>query len=160
MDSREPPPKPRRLRRLIGRLTAATLGASAAAASTAQAAATAAAADIDDDPRHETAAHWLAISLEQMAPLPATYTACQWALSPDAAQRATIATALERSFRLVGDSVILDHLSRDPSTEIRLAVARAAWLRRPAVADEVLARLADDPSPEVREVAQLASRGR
>jgi hypothetical protein len=155
----ESPPKSRRLRRLIGRITAAALGATAAGASTAQAAATAAAADLDD-PRHETAAHWLAISLEQMQPLPATYTACQWALSPDPEQRATVATALERAFRLVGDSVILDHLSRDPSPAIRVAVARAAWIRQPALADEVLARLADDPSPEVREVAQLASRGR
>jgi hypothetical protein len=120
----------------------------------------AAAADVDDDPRHDAAAHWLAVSLERMQPLPATYTACQWALSPDPELRATVATALEWTFRLVGDSLIIDHLSRDPLPSIRAAAARAAWLRHTIVGDDVLVRLADDPSPEVREVAQLAARGR
>lgn len=156
MDS---PPKPRRLRRLFGRLTAATLGAAAAGAATTPAAA-AAATDVDDDPRHDAAAHWFAVSLERMEPLPATYTACQWAMSPDPELRATVATALEWTFRLVGDSLIIDHLSRDPLPAIRAAAARAAWIRDPADGDDVLARLADDPSPEVREVVQLAARGR
>src|SRR5207244_1175892 len=64
-----------------------------------------------DDPRHAAAAHWLAISLERMTPLAATSTACRWALSPDPDQRATIASALEWTFALLGDSLIIDHLS-------------------------------------------------
>ena len=154
------PPKPRRLRRLFGRLTAATLSAAAAGA---EAPALAAAIDTDSPPdglRHETAAHWFAVSLERMSPLPRTYLACQWALSPDPEQRATVATALEWTFPLIGDSVIIDHLSRDPLPGVRAAAARAAWVRHPLVGDEVLARLATDPAAEVRDVAQLAARGR
>lgn len=172
---RTPPRPPRRIRRWFTRLTAAALGA--AAAPTADAAVGAdlmtrgpAAADVapdedppgyvldEGDPRLSTAAQWLAVSLERMEPLPATYTACTWALSPDPAQRATIAASLEWTFSLAGDDVIVDHLSRDPEPRVRAAIARAAWTRR--AADDVLTRLADDPSPEVREVAQLAMRGR
>ena len=164
------PTPPRRLRRLFGRLTAATLGVASVSA---------APPDLDDDPpgvraadssaddgdtgdpRRAAAAHWLAVSLERMAPLPATHTACGWALSSDPAQRATIARALEWTFRLFGDAVIIDHLSRDPEPEVRAAVARAAWVRQPiGVGDDVLALLAADPSPEVRDVALLAARGR
>ncbi len=155
----ESPPKPRRLRRLFGRLTAATLGAAAAGAAATQAT-PAAAAELDDDPRHDAAAHWFAISLERMEPLPATYTACQWALSPDPELRATVAASLQWPFRLVGDGLIIDHLSRDPLPAIRAEVARALFTRHAIVRDEVMARLAADPSPEVREVVQLAARGR
>jgi hypothetical protein len=157
----ERPPR-RRLRRLFGRLTAATLGAASIAAVP---------ADLDPpglelphsddaDPRHAAAAHWLAVSLERMAPLAATHTACRWALSSDPGQRLTMASALEWTFPLLGDGSIIDHLSRDPAPDVRAAAARAAWVRHALVGDEVLARLASDPAPEVREVAQLASRGR
>jgi hypothetical protein len=154
----DPAPKPRRFRRLFGRLTAATLSAAAASAEAP------ALAEAPDPPpeglRHDTAAHWFAVSLERMSPLPRTYLACQWALSPDPEQRATVATALEWTFALIGDSVIIDHLSRDPLPGVRAAAARAAWVRQPLVGEDVLARLAADPAPEVRDVALLASRGR
>ncbi len=175
---------PRRLHRLLGRLTAATSGIALSAipahAVTRGGAASIAAsppADFDGDPpgvtvpdnpdedvadpRHAAAAHWLAISLERMEPLPATYTACTWTLSSDPEQRVTIAGALEWTFRLVGDSIIVDHLSRDPEARVRAAAARAAWARHAAGVDEqILARLAADPEPEVREIARLAMRGR
>jgi len=117
--------------------------------------------DIDDpDVRHAAAAHWLALSLERMKPLPATHVACRWALSPAPEVRHTLASALEWTFRLVGDSIIVDHLARDPSPVIRVSAVRAAWSRRPTIGDDVLLRATDDPDAQVREIARLALRGR
>jgi hypothetical protein len=96
----------------------------------------------------------LAHTLETQAALEATHLASTWALSEDPLRRLAIAHALEWDFRLVGDDIVLDHLSRDRDPEIRRAVARAAWMRRARGADVgILERLARDPDPEVRAIA-------
>jgi hypothetical protein len=155
------PPKPRaRLRALLGRLTMAAASVSAAPA------VARAAAPVPDLPADDAGearggrAHSLAIALAHSAPLEAVSRACDWALAGDPARRLTVATALGWSFPLVGDDVIIDHLSRDGDTEIRAAAARAAWARRATGGDPgVLDRLSADPAPEVRAVAWLALRG-
>jgi len=96
----------------------------------------------------------LALALAEVPPLEATRLATTWTLSRDAMRRRAVAEALEWPFRLVGDSVILDHLSRDGDRAIRAAAARAAWARRTTGGDAgVIARLVDDPDPEVRAIA-------
>jgi hypothetical protein len=96
----------------------------------------------------------LAIALEQFEPLEATHVASTWALSEDPLRRIGIARALEWSFPLVGDAIVIEHLSRDPDPLIRAACARAAWIRRATGGDlGVLDRLARDPVPEVAAVA-------
>jgi hypothetical protein len=53
--------------------------------------------------------------------------------------------------------MVIDHLASDPDARIRRAAARAAWSRRTTGGDPgVLARLADDPDPAVRDVVALA----
>jgi hypothetical protein len=166
-------PRWRRLRRLLGKVTFATVGSLAATSSAAVVADPPDQAPPDDDavpaPLARTAhgtrlaatAHDLAIRLESMGPLAATHAACTWALAPAAAQRLAVAEALTWVFPLVGDSLILDHLSRDPGAAVRAATARAAWARRAAGGDPgVLARLAHDPDDDVAEVARLALRDR
>jgi hypothetical protein len=99
----------------------------------------------------------LAHALTEMRPLAATHLAATWALAGDPLRRAAIAYALEWAFPLVGDSLVLDHLSYDPEASIRAATARAAWVRRATGGDlGVLARLADDPDPDVRAIAARA----
>ena len=99
----------------------------------------------------------LAAALSDLAPIEATYTACELALSTDREQRLALASALGCGFRLVGDDVMIDHLASDPDARVRRAAARAAWARRPWGGDAgVLARLVEDPDPAVREVAMLA----
>lgn len=96
----------------------------------------------------------LAIALERMRPIEATHVGTSWAVSPDTLRRAGIARALEWQFPLVGDAVVIDHLSRDGDPAIRAACARAAWIRRATGGDPgVLDRLADDPDPDVRAIA-------
>lgn len=97
----------------------------------------------------------LALALERMRPLSATQIASTWALSDDDVRRLAVVHALEWPVRVVGDDMILDHLSRDPDPAVRVATARAAWARRP-VGLEVLDRLRDDPDPAVRAVAERA----
>jgi hypothetical protein len=97
----------------------------------------------------------LALALDRMRPISATQIASTWALSDDGVRRLAVVHALEWSFKLVGDDIILDHLSRDPDPAIRTATARAAWARR-QVGTEVLDRLRDDPDPEVRAIAEQA----
>ena len=97
----------------------------------------------------------LALAIDRMRPLSATQIASTWALSEDSVRRLAVVHALEWPVRIVGDDVILDHLSRDPDPAVRTATARAAWARRP-VGTEVLARLRDDPNPEVRAIAEQA----
>lgn len=99
----------------------------------------------------------LARALEAARPLAATQVASTWATSDDPVRRLALAHALEWSFRLVGDSLMIDHLSRDPSPAVRAASARAAWLRRATGGDDgVLARLATDPDDTVRTIAITA----
>lgn len=154
------------LRRLLSRLTALALTTSSIAP--------AAADDKDGDfvlesdlpidrehiePPHAALAlgRGLALAVERMRPLEATQLMSTWALSEEPVRRLAVAYSLEWTFRLVGDSLVLDHLSRDPDPAIRTAVARAAWMRRASGGDVgVLARLADDPDPSVRAVARNA----
>jgi hypothetical protein len=97
----------------------------------------------------------LAIALERMRPVEATYVASCWAVSPDPLRKVGVARALEWSFPLVGDALIIDHLSREPDPAIRAACARAAWIRRATGGDPgVLDRLADDPDEDVRAIAR------
>jgi hypothetical protein len=99
----------------------------------------------------------LALALGEMRPLSATHLAATWTLSGDPLRRLAVAHALEWSFPLVGDALVIDHLSYDGDPAIRAAVARAAWARRHGGGDPgVLARLSDDPDPVVRAVASAA----
>lgn len=95
----------------------------------------------------------LALALGELRPLTATYLAATWSLSDDPLRRLAVAHALAWTFPLVGDALVIDHLSRDADPEIRAASARAAWARPPGGDPEVLARLSLDPDPQVREVA-------
>ena len=120
--------------------------------------------DLPIDPEHidelDAAAalgRGLALALAEMRPLNATHIASTWALSQHPVRRLAVAHALEWTFKLVGDALIIDHLSRDPEPVIRVEIARAAWVRRSVGGDPgVLARLADDPDPKVRAVAARA----
>jgi hypothetical protein len=97
----------------------------------------------------------LAIALERMQPLEATHVASSWALSSDPLRRHGIARALEWAFPLLGDDLVIDHLSRDADPAIRSACARAAWIRRATGGDPgVLDRLAFDPDEDVRAIAR------
>lgn len=99
----------------------------------------------------------LAFALGEMRPLAATQLAATWSTSPDGLRRLALANALEWSFPLVGDALVIDQLSHDPDPVIRAAAARAAWIRRPSGGDlGVLDRLASDPDPVVRAVALAA----
>ncbi len=99
----------------------------------------------------------LARALGELRPRTATHLAASGCLSDDPGRRLAVAHALEWTFPLVGDALIVDHLSRDAAPAIRVASARAAWARRAAGGDPgVLTRLAGDPDPEVREVATQA----
>jgi hypothetical protein len=99
----------------------------------------------------------LALALGEMRPLSATFLATTWSLSDDGLRRLAIAHALEWVFPLVGDALVIDHLSYDDDPAIRAAAARAAWARRQAGGDlGVLARLSHDPDPQVRSVAGSA----
>ena len=99
----------------------------------------------------------LAHAIAEMTPLAATHLATTWALSDDRVRRAAIASALEWSFPLFGDTVVIEHLSHDADPSIRAACARAAWARRTAGSDPgVLDRLSHDPDPEVRSIASRA----
>ena len=99
----------------------------------------------------------LAQALGELRPIVATNLASTWALSEDPVRRLAVANAMEWQFPLVGDDLVIDHLSRDADPQVRLAAARAAWSRRASGGDPgVLARLAIDPDPEVRAVAKSA----
>lgn len=99
----------------------------------------------------------LALALGEMRPLSATFLATTWSLSDDNLRRLAIAHALEWVFPLVGDALVIDHLSHDGDPTIRAAAGRAAWARRQSGGDlGVLARLSHDPDPRVRSVADSA----
>jgi hypothetical protein len=113
---------------------------------------------IDDLDAAAALGRGLALALSEMRPLSATQIASTWALSEHPVRRLAVAHALEWTFKLVGDDLIIDHLSRDPDAAIRLEVARAAWVRRTSGVDpSVLARLSDDPDPAVRATARRAN---
>jgi hypothetical protein len=99
----------------------------------------------------------LALALTEMRPLAATHLAATWTLSSDPVRRLAIAHALAWTFPLVGDALVIDHLSYDGDPEIRGAAARAAWARRQIGGDAgVLARLSHDSDPQVRAIAASA----
>lgn len=153
------------LRHLVARLVLLAVSASAVAAGASPSPAMQAAIDDDEldpdlaidreqlDPRDAATllGQSLARALAELEPLSATHLAATWALSGDPLRRIAIARALDGAFPLLGDDVVLDHLSRDPEPAIRGAAARAASVRR--TASGVLARLADDPDPDVRSIA-------
>lgn len=157
------------LAHLLSRLTAVALAVGSGAA-TAAPAAECEACGLDDDreidrehldPNAAATAlgRGLALALGEVRPLTATQLAATWAVSADPLRRHALGVALEWTFPLVGDALVIDHLSRDPDPAIRAAAARAAWVRRASGGDGgVLARLADDPDPQVRAIA-VAARG-
>jgi hypothetical protein len=101
----------------------------------------------------------LAMAMSELRQLDAIHLGTTWALSPDPVRREAIARSLEWMFPLVGDSVIIDHLSRDIDPAIRAASARAAWIRRTTGGDPgVLARLSHDSDLEVRSIALRSQR--
>lgn len=115
------------------------------------------AGQVDELDAAATLGRGLALALSEMRPLGATQLASSWALSEVPMRRLAVAHALEWTFKLVGDDLIIDHLSRDDDPAIRREAARAAWVRRAAGGDPgVLARLAEDPDPAVRAVAVRA----
>jgi hypothetical protein len=172
------------LRRLLSKLTVLALSASPVAAnatisrsSTPRVRAEAPDTDDDDDDldldsdapidREQVSGHHaslllgrgLAIALSELPQLDAIHLGATWALSTDPVRREAIARSLEWMFPLVGDSVIIDHLSRDRDPAIRAASARAAWIRRPTGGDPgVLARLSHDADLEVRSIALRSQR--
>jgi len=156
------------LRRLLSRLAALAITTGVAAHATAAPAPP----DADDclvadhpiDAEHmdeldaaATLGRGLAMALAEMRPLGATQLASSWALSEYPVRRLAVAHALEWTFKLVGDDLIIDHLSRDPDPVVRIEAARAAWVRRASGGDPgVIERLADDPDPGVRATARRA----
>ena len=159
------------LRRLLSKLTVLALTAAPVAAHADHASPIAADCELDADvpidrehlDLHDAAAmlgRSLAQALTEVSPLHATQLATTWAVSDDPLRRAAVARALEWTFPLLGDSVIIDHLSRDPDPMIRAASAQAAWIRRASGGDAgVLERLATDADPDVRSIALRARRG-
>lgn len=156
------------VRRLLGKLAFTTIGTAATPIATAATAV----ADVDEteaaldliganDPDVAHSGHALAILLERMHPLSATRTAATAAMSPRPEVRIAVGEALTWAFSLVGDDVVIDHLSRDAVPQVRFAAARAAHARRASGGDAgVLDRLVDDPDPSVRQAAVLALHGR
>jgi hypothetical protein len=157
------------LRRLLSKLTALALSASPAAAAPARTPPSV--EELDQDapidreqlgPRDAAVVlgRSLAQALSELPRLEATQLATTWALSEDPLRRAAVAHALEWTFPLLGDDIVIDHLSRDADPAIRAATARAAWVRRAAGGDPgVIARLVGDSDPEVRSIALRAQRG-
>lgn len=158
------------LRRLLSKLTVLALSTTAATVVEARPEPCADCGDDDLDPAlaidHTcmdqrdaalTLGRGLAQALGEMPPLDATHLAASWALSDDPIRRHAVASSLEWQFKLVGDDLVIDHLSRDDNPQIRAAAARAAWSRRTVGGDPgVLARLVEDPDPDVRAIAKSA----
>ncbi|HEY0193170.1 MAG TPA: hypothetical protein VGC42_18765 [Kofleriaceae bacterium] len=167
------------LRRLLSKLTALALSTSAAGpaaaaqareAPVAELACDAVSCDLDFDasvpidrehldPQDAAIALGRSLALAMgprggMRRLSATHLAATWALSDDPLRKLAVGHALEWAFPLVGDDLVIDHLSHDGDPAIRATAARAAWTRRPTGGDlGVLARLSHDPDPQVRAIA-------
>jgi hypothetical protein len=104
-------------------------------------------------------AGWLPDAIEWMSRVERTELISSWASSPDPAVRLAIARALRYTVPALGSHTAIEHLARDRDPQVRLVIAEAAWLRRREARDRliaVLAGLADDADPMVREVARLA----
>jgi hypothetical protein len=163
------------LRRLLTRLTAIALSTTAVGTASADDEAPPSAqetpdaeveltADLPIDPDHidppDAAAalgRSLALAVARMRPIEATHLVTTWAMSEDPVRRLAVAHSLEWQFKLVGDSLVIDHLARDPDPAVRMEIARAAWVRRGhADVYGALARLIEDPDPDVRAVALRA----
>ena len=149
------------LRRLLSRLTALALSASPAVAGASEPVRIVEELVldvgeidrelIDDEDAAAALGRGLALALTEVRPLVGTQLAASWATSPEPLRRLAIANALEWAFPLVGDALVIDHLSRDADPAVRCAAARAAWIR--GCEPTVLDRLATDPDPQVRIVA-------
>lgn len=159
------------LRRVLSKLTilAVTASSAIAGAKPAPAAATECELDADTPIDRERLdlrdaalmlGRSLAQALSELPRLEATQLATTWALSDDPLRRAAVARSLEWTFPLLGDDIVIDHLSHDPDPAIRVACARAAWVRRSSGGDAgVLDRLATDSDPDVRSIALRARHG-
>jgi CheY-like chemotaxis protein len=85
---------------------------------------------LDDEPGiSDDAPVDLAVELERMDPFDATAFAATAALAPEVRVRHLLAEALASPFRLVGDDVVLDHLSVDPDPDVRATAHQAAIVR-------------------------------
>jgi CheY-like chemotaxis protein len=71
----------------------------------------------------------LAVQLERMDPFDATAFASTAALDSNIDVRHMLAEALTSTFPLVGDDIVLDHLSVDPDPGVRATAQRAAVAR-------------------------------
>lgn len=178
----QPPMSKVSLRRLLSRLTAIALSTTAVGAAAADRPVPVAAGHVDSgsdeianeaeleledipiDPEHIdppdaaiALGRSLALAIGNLRPIIATQLAATWALSHDELKRLALAHALEWQFPLVGDAIVIDHLSRDHDPAVRAATARAAWARRATGGDGgVLSRLVVDPDPIVAMIARGA----
>jgi CheY-like chemotaxis protein len=89
---------------------------------------------LDDDPGASDEAPVdiavdLGVELRRMDPFDATAFATTAALAPEVRIRHLLAAALVSPFALVGDDVVLDHLSLDPDPDVRATAHRAAIAR-------------------------------
>lgn len=112
----------------------------------------------DDEVRLRLAG-WLPDAIEWMSRMERTELISSWSTSSDPAVRLAIARALRYTAPALGSHSAIEHLARDRDPQVRLVIAEAAWLRRREAPDRliaVLAALADDTDPMVREVARLA----
>src|SRR5262249_21512666 len=123
------------LRRLLSKLTAIALSTSAVGPAGAEPVIDPPGLDADDvdfdasvqidrehlDARDAASAlgRTLALALAEVRPLSATYLAASWSLSGDPLRRLAVAHALEWTFPLVGDALVIDHLSHDSDPAIR-----------------------------------------
>lgn len=104
-------------------------------------------------------AGWLPSVLEWMSRPERTEIIATWSTSRTPAVRLAMARALRYAPPALGSHSAIEHLAGDPDPQVRVAIAEAAWLRRRESPDRligVLAKLADDRDPMVREVARLA----
>lgn len=108
----------------------------------------------------EAAADSLRRLLERSDPLTRTRIVAEWATSSSGRVRAVVACALAGDLQFVGQQVVMEHLARDPSAEVRQGVSRAAGARLGVTPRSlrVLDRLASDNRRSVRLAALGALR--
>ena len=101
----------------------------------------------------------LAGLLEKSSPLERIEILWNWAGSDSPMVRYTVARALSRPFQALGADLALEHLSNDPSGEVRKAVvdaARKRYSENASTYGAVLRRLAFDPHHTIRKAARKA----